>query len=190
MNKGMLIVISGCSGVGKGTIVKYINKINDNFRVSVSATTREPRNNEIHGVNYFFVSEDEFMEMAENGEFMEHATYNGSYYGTPKTPVEKSLEEGYNVILEIDVQGGLQIKDLYPDSLSIFIIPPSMEELEKRLIDRNTNAEDDICSRMKIADGEMKLRDRYDYIVLNDEVERAGDEIIKIVNSEREKRSM
>ncbi len=190
MNKGLLIVISGCSGVGKGTIVKYLESLNSDFRVSVSATTRAPREGEVHGKNYFFLTEDEFAEMVGRGEFMEYAVYNGCSYGTPKTPVEKSLEEGCNVILEIDVQGGLQIKELYPDSLSIFIVPPTMQELENRLRSRASETEEAIQSRMKIAENEMALRDRYDRIVLNDVVERAADEIISIVNSEREKRSV
>ncbi len=190
MNKrGLLVVYTGCSGVGKGTIMKEILAKEDDFRLSVSATTRDPRSGEIHGKDYFFVTKEEFEKMIDNDKFLEYATYADNYYGTPKDAVEEMLSKGYNVFLEIEVQGGLQVLEKCPDCLSIFIIPPSMEELERRLRGRGTEEESVIVKRMEAAKTEMTFKNRYDYIVMNDVAEKAAEEVISIVRQEQDKRS-
>lgn len=180
---------TGCAGVGKGTVMKNMLAKEKNFRLSVSATTRSPRPGEVHGREYFFVTKDEFQSMIDRDEFLEYACYVGNFYGTPKKAVDDMLEKGYNVFLEIEVQGGVQVKELCPDCLSIFIVPPSMEELESRLRGRGTETEDVILKRMETAKGEMKYKDSYDYVVMNDDVNRAADEIISIVKAEQDKRN-
>lgn len=187
--RGLLVVYTGCSGVGKGTIMKEILAKEDDFRLSVSATTRDPRPGEIHGKDYFFVTKEEFEKMIDSDKFLEYATYTDNYYGTPKDAVEEMLSKGYNVFLEIEVQGGLQVLEKCPDCLSIFIIPPSMEELERRLRGRGTEEEAVIVKRMEAAKKEMTFKNRYDYIVMNDVVERAAEEVISIVRQEQDKRS-
>jgi guanylate kinase len=182
-------VYTGCAGVGKGTVMKNILAKEDSFRLSVSATTRNPRKGEVNGREYFFVTKDEFKAMIEKDEFLEHACYVDNFYGTPKKAVEDMLNSGYNVFLEIEVQGGVQVKKLCPDCLSIFIVPPSMEELESRLRGRGTETEDVILKRMETAKGEMKYKNSYDYVVMNDDIDRVADEIISIVKSEQEKRN-
>ncbi len=187
--RGLLVVYTGCSGVGKGTIMKEILAKEDDFRLSVSATTRDPRPGEIHGKDYFFVTKEEFEKMIDNDKFLEYATYADNYYGTPKDAVEEMLSKGYNVFLEIEVQGGLQVLEKCPDCLSIFIIPPSMEELERRLRGRGTEEESVIVKRMEAAKTEMTFKNRYDYIVMNDVAEKAAEEVISIVRQEQDKRS-
>ncbi|MBQ9673721.1 MAG: guanylate kinase [Ruminococcus sp.] len=187
-SKGLLVVCTGCAGVGKGTVIKQILKNEESFKLSVSATTRSPRPGEQNGREYYFVTKDEFTSMVEQGEFLEHASYVGNFYGTPKRPVEKLLEQGCNVILEIEVQGGVQVKKIYPDCVSIFIAPPSMQVLEDRLRGRGTETEEVIKKRMKTAEGEMEYQSLYDYSVVNDVVERTADEIVSIVKTERDKR--
>ncbi len=166
MNKGKLIILSGPSGSGKGTVVKELIA-EDNFEVSISATTRIPREGEVDGVNYFFLSREAFEEKISEGGFLEYAEYNGNYYGTPKKPVYDKLNEGINVILEIEVQGALKVKEVCPDALMIMISPPTYENLEKRLRGRGDTKEEDIIKRLEIAKTELETSKKYDYLVLN-----------------------
>ena len=184
-----LIVISGPSGVGKGTIMKEMLQKESSLRLSVSATTRDPRPGETHGKEYFFVSREEFKEMINNNKFLEFAQYADNFYGTPKDAVEEMLNQGLNVILEIEVQGGLQVLEKCPDCLSIFIVPPSMEELENRLRGRGTEPNDVIEKRMEAAKTEMTFTNRYDYVVMNDKVDTAVEEIISLIKKEQDKRN-
>lgn len=180
-NKGLLIVYTGASGVGKGTIMKMLLKRNPNLRLSISATTRKPRLGEQDGREYYFVSHERFDEMiAENG-FLEHAEYVGNKYGTPKEPVFRMLEEGLDVILEIEVKGFLQIKEACPDCVTIFIAPPSFKELQLRLQGRGTESEEVIAERLRIAQEEMQHQHLFDYVVVNDDLERAVNEVLSII---------
>ena len=188
-NRGLLVVYSGFSGVGKGTIRKEMLKREGSFRPSVSATTREPRPGEVDGREYYFLTKEKFLEMIEKDEFLEYAQYADNYYGTPKKAVEDMLNEGYNVFLEIEVQGGLQIMEKCPDCLSIFIVPPSLEVLEQRLRGRGTETEEVIEKRMKTALVEQGYTSQYDFVVENDIVEKTVDDIINIVKTEKEKRN-
>lgn len=188
-NRGLLVVYSGFSGVGKGTIMKEMLKREETFRLSVSATTREPRPGEVDGREYYFLTKEKFVKMIEKDEFLEYAQYADNYYGTPKKAVEDMLNEGYNVFLEIEVQGGLQIMEKCPDCLSIFIVPPSLEVLEQRLRGRGTETEEVIEKRMKAALVEQEYTSRYDFVVENDIVEKTVDDIINIVKKEKEKRN-
>ena len=188
-NRGLLVVYSGFSGVGKGTVMKEMLKREETFRLSVSATTREPRPGEVDGREYYFLTKEKFLEMIEKDEFLEYAQYADNYYGTPKKAVEDMLNEGYNVFLEIEVQGGLQIMEKCPDCLSIFIVPPSLEVLEQRLRGRGTETEEVIDKRMKAALVEQEYTSRYDFVVENDIVEKTVDDIINIVKIEKEKRN-
>lgn len=166
--RGRLVVVSGPSGVGKGTVLKYVLE-NPNFVYSVSATTRKPRDGEENGVNYFFTTREHFESMIENGELIEHAEYNGNYYGTPKFFVDKMLSEGKNVILEIEVKGAVQIKKKMPDAMFVFVAPESRSVLEKRLRGRATEPEDVIRNRLSIAENEIRSCLMYDYIAINEE---------------------
>ena len=188
-NRGLLVVYSGFSGVGKGTVMKEMLKREETFRLSVSATTREPRPGEVDGREYYFLTKEKFLEMIEKDEFLEYAQYADNYYGTPKKAVEDMLNEGYNVFLEIEVQGGLQIMEKCPDCLSIFIVPPSLEVLEQRLRGRGTETEEVIEKRMKTALVEQGYTSQYDFVVENDIVEKTVDDIINIVKTEKEKRN-
>lgn len=185
MSKGLLIVFSAPSGGGKGTILDELKKQNENLKVSISATTRAPRDKDVNGVNYHFVTKEKFMEMLENGEILEHAEFCGNYYGTPKGPVMELTEKGYDVVLEIEVQGGAQIKKLMPDCVSIFITPPSLEVLEKRLRNRATEKEEDILKRLATAKGELKEAHNYDYVVVNDKLEDAVEDVKAIIKAEK-----
>ena len=188
-NRGLLVVYSGFSGVGKGTVMKEMLKREETFRLSVSATTREPRPGEVDGREYYFLTKEKFVKMIEKDEFLEYAQYADNYYGTPKKAVEDMLNEGYNVFLEIEVQGGLQIMEKCPDCLSICIVPPSLEVLEQRLRGRGTETEEVIEKRMKAALVEQEYTSRYDFVVENDIVEKTVDDIINIVKKEKEKRN-
>lgn len=181
---GILIIISGPSGSGKGTIVKELIK-NPNYYTSISITTRKPRIGEQEGIHYFFRSEEEFLKLRNNDQLLEWAQFCGNYYGTPRQNVEQKLKENKNVILEIEVQGAFKVKNLYPDSVFIFIVPPSMEELERRLINRGTDKHSSIEKRMERAKEEIELMDRYDYIVVNDVLMTAVNNINTIVKSEK-----
>lgn len=182
-NKGKLIVYTGASGVGKGTIMKELLSKDPTVRLSVSATTRSPRPGEINGREYFFVTKEEFEKMIDDEGFLEYASYCGNYYGTPKKAVEEMLENGFNVMLEIEVQGGLQIIKKCPDCTSIFIMPPSQEELEKRLRGRGTESEEVILERLNAAKTEITYSDKYNFVVVNDDVSKAAEEIMKIIHN-------
>lgn len=184
-NKSLLIVLSGPSGVGKGTICKKLLSEHPNIVLSISATTRKPRSEDTDGVTYYFKSEDEFKKMIENDEFMEWAVYNNKYYGTPKKPVYERLENGDDVILEIDVQGALNLKNKYPDAVYIFIAPENTEVLYDRLRNRGTESEDEIERRVKAAQWELSQQNKYDHIVVNKVVDDATQDIINIINTRR-----
>lgn len=181
MSKGLLIVYTGPSGVGKGTIMKNMLSINSNLRLSVSATTRNPREGEIDGVHYYFVSDEKFDSMIDNDEFLEHAEYCNHKYGTPRKPVYDMLEQGIDVILEIEVAGFKQIKEKCPDCVSIFILPPSKEELIHRLTSRGTESQDDIENRINQAEYELSQANKFDYKIVNDDIKRATNEILSII---------
>lgn len=187
MNKGILCVISGPAGVGKGSVCKdYLSRYNDTF-LSVSATTRQPRPGEENGINYYFKTKDEFEKMIANDELLEYASFCGNYYGTPEKEVRSSLEEGKDIILEIEVQGALKVKEIMPEAVLIFIFPPSFEELEKRLTGRNTETPEVIKKRLERAKEELVISKQYDYVVVNDEIEIASKKIRCIVDAEKQK---
>ena len=171
-SKGILTVISGFSGAGKGTVLKELIKRYPYF-LSVSATTRKPRQGEEDGVDYFFHTKESFKSMIQNGELIEWAEYVGNYYGTPKEAVEKQLQDGKDVLLEIEMQGGMLVKEQFPDALLIFVCPPSAEELKNRLIGRRTETTDEIERRLNRACEEATYMRSYDYIIVNDKLEDA-----------------
>lgn len=183
--KGLLIVLSGPSGAGKGTICKALMEKEKDLKLSISATTRQPRSGEIEGKNYFFKSEEEFEKMIENDSFLEWAKVYGHYYGTPKDFVLKNLDEGNDVVLEIDIQGALKIKEKFPEGVFIFILPPSMEELKNRIKKRGTETEEEIIKRFKSAYEELNYVSRYNYVVINDSVEEAVEKIKAIIIAEK-----
>lgn len=187
MSKGKLLVISGFSGVGKGTVVKYLKDNYNDFELSISVTTREPRENEVEGVHYFFVSNDEFNEMVKKDELLEHAGFVEHFYGTPRKFVEDKLNKGIDVVLEIETKGALQIKEKMPEAILIFVLPPSAEELKNRLFGRNTETEEVIFERLKKASKETSTLDKYDYFVLNDDVEKCAKHIEDIKNNNNPK---
>ena len=188
MKKGLLIVFSGVSGVGKGTILKELMPMEDlNLAYSVSMTTRKPREGEIEGINYFFVSKKRFVEAIKNDELLEHARFVGNDYGTPKDYVEKQRELGKNVILEIEINGAKQIMEKCPDALSIYIIPPSIEELERRLRERSSEDEETLMKRIAKAKRELKDIDFYEHVVCNDDLQVAIKEVRDIILNEMNK---
>jgi len=182
MNKrGKLLVLSGPSGCGKGTVLRALMAGREDMAFSVSATTRAPRPGEVDGREYYFVSRERFMEMVEQGELLEHAEFVGNCYGTPKAPVLQQLEAGQHVLLDIEVQGAAQVKKAMPEAVLVFLAPPSLEELERRLRGRGTETEEKIRQRLKTAEYEMTLAGEYDYTVVNDEVARAAAEVAEIL---------
>jgi len=182
------VVISGPSGVGKGTIRKALFKIPDNnFCYSVSMTTRKPRNGEVDGVDYFFVSREEFEERIKNNGFLEYAEFVGEYYGTPMDYIENQMDKGKEVIIEIEVQGALQVRERIPEAVFIFIVPPSKKSLLDRLKIRGTEEESKIQERINKAEREFGLAYKYDYIVVNDQVENAADRIYAVIRAEHAK---
>lgn len=185
MKQGVVFVVLSPSGGGKGSILKKVMEVNKNARFSVSATTRKPRPGELHGEHYLFVSHEEFEDMINRGEMLEYAEYCGNYYGTPKAPVQKWADKGRDVILEIEVQGGSQVKELLPNSVSIFILPPSLEILEKRLRGRGTETEEVIKGRLETAKDEVGFAKECDYVVVNDHLEDAVSEVIAVMTAER-----
>ena len=188
MKKGLLIVYSGVSGVGKGTILKELMPMEDlNLAYSVSMTTRQPREGEVEGVDYFFVTKKRFMQAIRNGELLEHARFVENDYGTPKEYVETMREQGKNVILEIEIRGAKQIMKKCPEALSIYIVPPSIEELEKRLRARSTEDEETIMKRIAKAKRELKDTGLYEHIVCNDDLQRAVQEVREIILKEMNK---
>lgn len=177
MKKGKLLIISGFSGVGKGTVVKYMLDNYSNYNISVSATTRKPREGEINGVHYHFISNEQFENMIADRELLEYAKYVDNYYGTPKAFVEKKLEEGNNVILEIETQGALQVKEMMPEAVMIFVLPPDADTLKNRLLGRKTETIDVINKRLCKAAEETDVVDKYEYCVINDEVSKCAKRI-------------
>lgn len=184
MTAARLFIISGPSAVGKGTIVKRILKSDGKVHLSVSATTRNPREGEEEGVSYYFMSDEQFVKAVGEGGFLEHASVHGHYYGTPKAPVMSQLKAGRDVILEIDVQGAIQVKESYPDGVFIFILPPSVDALRSRIMHRGTESEEDIQVRLGAAQREMEYLEHYDYYVVNDDLEKAVDSVKKIMAAE------
>lgn len=183
--RGLLIVLSGPSGVGKGTVRKEIFSQDDTkFHYSISVTTRKPRTGEVDGIDYFFKSREEFEEMIKNDKLLEWAEFVGNYYGTPVDYVEKTLSEGKDVFLEIEVQGALQVRKAFPEGLFIFLMPPSLDELKNRIVTRGTESADIIENRLLAAKEEILLMDAYDYVVENDHVNLACDRIKAIVTAE------
>lgn len=180
--QGKLVLYSGASGVGKGTLLSLLKQWNPDIWVSVSNTTRQPREGEIDGVHYNFVTREAFERVIDEGGYLEYAPYCDNYYGTPLQPIRDKLAQGRKVFLEIEVKGALQVMEQYPDILSIFVVPPSMEELERRLRGRGTEEEDVIRKRLEQAREEMQYKDRYRHVVVNDEAERAAKEIQAIIN--------
>lgn len=180
--KGKLIVISGPSGVGKSTIRSRLINDENNFWYSISMTTRSPRDGEVDGVDYYFVSKDDFLKNISNNNFLEYAeVYNNIFYGTPKDKVVKMLNKGINVVLEIDVEGAFIVKKNYPDAILIFIAPPSEDDLEVRLRLRNTDNEDKIIERVNKAKYELSFKDKYDYVIINDDIETCVNDLKNIV---------
>ena len=182
--QGKLLIISGFSGVGKGTVVNKLIDKYDDYTISSSATTRNPRVGEVDKVNYFFVSKEEFEDMIANNKLLEYAQYVDNYYGTPLEFVNEKLNEGINVILEIETQGALKVKEIMPEAMMIFILPPSAEELKKRLVGRNTESMEVINKRLMKAAEETIFMDNYEYFVVNDEIEGCVEKINLVVNND------
>ena len=188
MNKeGILIVVSGFSGAGKGTIMKALLERYDNYALSISATTRNPRPGEEEGKAYFFKTTEEFEKMIAKDDLIEYAMYVGNYYGTPKADVEEQLRAGKDVILEIEIQGALKVKEKFPNTLLLFVTPPSAEELRKRLEGRGTETQEVIDGRMKRAIEEAEYMDQYDYLVVNDELDVCVEEMHHLIQGEHER---
>ena len=183
--QGVLLVLSGPSGAGKGTICEQLLNKRKNLAYSVSATTRVPRKGEVDGRDYFFVTIEKFKEMIANNELLEHAEIYGNYYGTPRSYVMSILDEGRDVVLEIDPQGALQVKESFPDAVFVFVVPPSLDELSKRIYKRGTDSEEVIKRRLSAATSELAYASKYDYIVVNDEVEKATNKVSNILDAER-----
>ena len=183
--RGLLIVISGPSGAGKGTICKSFLERNPEVAISVSATTRSPRKGEVEGVNYYFMSKEEFKGKIEDNDFLEYAEVYDNFYGTPKSNVEELLEGGKDVILEIDIQGALKVKENTEEGVFIFILPPSMEELKARIIKRGSDTPESLMKRFKSAYKEINFISRYNYAVVNDEVETAVEKLEAIISAEK-----
>ena len=184
IKKGLLIVVSGPSGAGKGTVLAHTTEKYSNLKYSVSVTTRAPREGEVDGVNYFFKSVEQFKEMVANGEFLEHKEVHNNYYGTPLTNVQKHLSDGYDVVLEIDTEGALEVKNVYPDCVMIFITPEKFTTIEQRLRGRSTESEEQIQIRTQNALKELKQAVFYDYIVVNEDAQQGAMDIISIIEAE------
>lgn len=185
---GLLLVLSGPSGVGKGTVCKALRERMPELVYSVSATTRKPRAGEVEGVNYFFKTHEEFQQMIAADQLLEWAEYVGNFYGTPRRFVEETLASGRDVILEIEVQGALQVKQKFPQGIFLFLAPPDLAELENRIVGRGTETEETIRSRMAVARAEIELMDQYDYVVVNDVIEAACERIKAIITAEHLKK--
>ena len=182
---GLLIVVSGPSGAGKDTICNKLISESDNVWLSISMTSRNPRGNEVEGKEYFFVTKEEFEQRIQNGEFLEYAMYNNNYYGTPKDKIEDYLNKGIDVILVIDIQGAINIKNLIPTALFIFIMPPDMKTLKQRLINRKTESKEKVIDRFKTAYNEINHFKKYNYVVVNDEIDKATNKVKSIIQAEK-----
>ena len=182
MSKGKLVVISGASGVGKGTVLGLMMKKRNDLLFSVSATTRAPRPGEEDGVHYYFVTKERFEEMISRGEFLEYDAHAANYYGTPKAQAEEKLSRGH-VLLDIEPKGAEQVRKAAPEATLIFIMPPTIDELERRLRGRGDTSEEQILIRMERANWEMRQREWYDHVVVNDDAERCADEILNIISN-------
>ncbi len=189
VRRGILIVVSGFSGAGKGSLMKRITEKYGNYTLSVSATTREPRPGELEGRDYFFKTTDEFEKMIAKDELLEYAKYVDHFYGTPKANVEEELEAGHDVILEIELQGALKVKGKYPDALLLFVVPPTIAELKNRLIKRGTDSLEVIQNRLDRAKEEVDYLEQYDYLVVNDDLEDCVDQMHQIIQAEHERTS-
>lgn len=187
MMKGKLYVVSGPSGAGKGTICKRVLKSDKNIKFSVSMTTRRPRDGEEDAVDYFFVSRDEFESLLAKGGLLEYNVYVGNYYGTPRKQVVAWLEQGYDVMLEIDYHGAFQVRESFPDAILIFIMPPSVEELRDRIKDRGSETEETMNKRLHEAMNDLAQADKYDYRIVNDDIDAAVTEMQRIMIKERDK---
>lgn len=183
--RGLLLVVSGPSGAGKGTVCKKVIEDNNNIIISVSATTRKPRVGEVEGVSYFYKTKEEFEDMIKNGQLLEYARVYDNYYGTPKQAIYDQLENGTDVILEIEMQGAMQIRKKYPQAVFIFILPPSLTELKNRIVNRGTETVEQIEKRMSSAYSEIELIKDYDYYVFNESITYSAEQIMNIVNAER-----
>ena len=181
MPTGRLFVITGPSGVGKGTLIRRLRERMPGLELSVSATTRPPRPGEVNGVDYHFTSDEEFDRLAREGRLLEHATYSGHRYGTPRSEVEPRLTEGRSVVLEIEVQGARQVRQAMPEAIQVFIAPPSPEALRERLQGRGTDRPEEIERRLAVAEEELAARREFGHVVVNDELDRATDELVELV---------
>jgi guanylate kinase len=185
VSRGLLVVISGPSGVGKDTVIRRLLELDSNLVYSVSGTTRAPRPDEKPDQNYTFLTREQFERLVEQGAFLEHATYNGNLYGTFRERVEKARDAGRDMVLKIDVQGAEQVRRQMPDAILIFVVAPSDEELRHRQENRGSETEQDLESRRKIAEGEMRRASDYDHVVTNDDVDRAAEEILDLIRRAR-----
>lgn len=188
--RGILVVVSGFSGAGKGTLMKELLRRYDNYALSISATTRKPREGEVHGREYFFVEEEEFEKMIGEDRLIEYARYVDHYYGTPRDYVMSQMEAGKDVILEIEIQGALKVKEKFPETLLIFVTPPSAEELKRRLVNRGTETPEVIDARMKRACEEAEQMDRYDYLLVNDEIGQCTQELHRLIQAQHRRMSL
>jgi len=184
--RGTLVVVSGFSGAGKGTLMNKLIAEHDNYALSISATTRSPRDGEVDGREYFFKTEEVFEKLIKDDALIEYAKYVSHYYGTPLEYVERKLDEGKDVILEIEIQGAIKIKEKFPDTLMLFVVPPSIKELEKRLVTRGTESEEVINSRIERAIEETKGMSSYDYILVNDDIEVCVKEMHRIIQGDKD----
>ncbi|OZU90375.1 guanylate kinase [Virgibacillus indicus] len=186
--KGILFILSGPSGVGKGTVRKELFNRKPDLKYSISMTTRNRRTGETDGIDYFYKSKEEFEELVEQGQLLEYAKYVNNYYGTPRAYVEETLAAGHDVFLEIEVQGALQVKENFPEGVFIFLFPPSLVELKNRIVNRGTETTELVLNRLKEARKEIEMMDAYDYVVVNDQVELAVSKVQSIIQSEHLKR--
>jgi guanylate kinase len=188
MSKGILFVLSGPSGVGKGTVLDYLMEDYKDINYSVSATTREPREGEVDGLDYFFISKEKFDQMKKEDKFLETARVHGNYYGTPRSYVDDCLERGEDIILEIDIQGAKQIKEKFDEAVYIFLLPPNYEELKNRLEKRDSETEESLKTRLKNASEEISEMENYDYRIVNDVIADTVEEVKKVIKKERDKK--